>query len=491
MSRGMTKLFRYAAVLALAGAVIACGYEDPEYGKSGSVGFGQAKLALKSSAGQNVLRIGQSLTLASVGLSDHLKPNTRYGFELDNDQTILFRGDILTDMQGRVPSSTLHSDTGEFEDDVKAGDTLVVKIDDGVTEFTGKIEVKARMLAGTGWAIDEVTSPHIYSADAQGKAANSFVIGGKVKNEVAGPIYVAGDHFPPKTTVDVYVVKDRDVWKGQRLPTKGSKGYLAGPISVTTDANGKLPLTSTKWAPKGASQLGTYDLVADVDRNGVFDWSLTAKDAADGEDKVGFTVQYSRAWLKTYAGKHLVVNLAYSSSNRGKGTWRNKYSSGQVYGYVNPPVSNAQKHRKQSRGVWVLIEHQSWKDFWTNPDPKLDADPKVPGSRDLKPYLVNYGGKSGGFSVPLQPHCTNAPPRALLNAEATAKNRKGKVVKNFDVVFLATGNKYDKTAFQNPKETIYYPGVSLLDLNVSDTSAKMVNPKTIKDGTAKGFSVTN
>ena len=115
--------------------------------------------------------------------------------------------------------------------------------------------------------------------------------------------------------------------------------------------------------------LGIYDVLVDVDRNGTFDHGFSAKDGADGEGKVGFTLQYGAAWLRTklaMTSKHLLVNLAYSSSSRSGGTWSNSYSSADsIYSYVNPPVQSGGKH---GYVVKLLLKHQSWSQFWNNPD---------------------------------------------------------------------------------------------------------------------------
>lgn len=471
----MKRLALTVAVISLA----ACGGEDPNYGKqAGTYGFTQARIALRSSSEQPVLRLGQALTLQSLDFSELLQPNTKYGVRVAHKGVSVFSGDLLTNLLGKFEASTLAHDAGEFGDGFKVGDTLEVSLDDGTTTLKGKIQIEGRVFKGPGWTVDEVTTPHVYSAGADGKPVNAFVVGGRMGEEVQGPIHVKGDSFPADSMVDIYVVKDRDGWKNRAFPKQGDADYIAGPISVKTDANGNLPLTSTGFTPAGADDLGPYDIVVDTDRNGTFDWSLTVKDAADGENKVGFTVQYSQQWLQQYTSKHLVVNLAYDSKSRSSGNYRNSYGNGMVFGYVNPPVFN---HRKDyhTRGIYVMIEHQSWEKFWTNPDPKLDAG--CPGCRDLTPFTVQTGGGPGDFGVPLQPGCMNGPPVALMNAQASATNQQGQPVKSFDLVFLANR--------KNSKDLVYIPGRDLLDLNMINTTTGLVDPQAITDATAKGFKV--
>ncbi len=471
----MKRLALTFAMISLA----ACGGEDPNYGKqAGTYGFSQARIALRSSSEQPVLRLGQALTLESLELSELLSPNTKYGVRVVHKGVSVFSGDLLTNLLGQFEASTLAHDAGEFGDGFKVGDTLEVSLDDGTTTLKGTIQIEGRVFKGPGWNVDEVNTPHVYSAGANGEPVNAFVIGGRTGEEVQGPIYVKGDSFPVSSTVDIYVVKDRDSWKKRAFPKPGDDHYIAGPISVKTDAKGNLPLTSTGFTPSAAEHLHPYDIIVDTDRNGTFDWSLTVKDAADGEKKVGFTVQYSQQWLQQYTSKHLVVNLAYDSKSRSSGSYRNSYNNGMIYGYVNPPVFN---HRKDyhTRGIYVLIEHQSWKNFWTNPDPKLDAG--CPGCRDLKPFIVQTGGGAGDFGVPLQPGCMNGPPVGLLNAQANATNQQGQAVKSFDLIFLANR--------KNNNELIYIPGRDLLDLNMVNATTDLVDPTAITEATAKGFKV--
>ena len=94
---------------------------------------------------------------------------------------------------------------------------------------------------------------------------------------------------------------DADVWAGKRIPQAGDREWLAGPIVATADAQGRLAPLATGFVP-GAGEVGVYDVLADLDRNGTFDWSFALKDGADGEQKVGFTVQYSANTVPVVSG---------------------------------------------------------------------------------------------------------------------------------------------------------------------------------------------
>lgn len=470
---------RILALVSIVALAAGCGTGDTEYGRTGDhVSFTAAALSLKSSSGLDVLRVGQAMTLQSLTTSDALLANTKYRVVVASSDSTIFEGDLLTDSRGTFSTSTLAHDVGEFEDGLGDGKALDVTLDDGVTSLKGQIAISARRLLGAGWQIDEMDTPHVYAATSAGVAHNAFVVGGQDPGEVSGTVYVAGDHFPANVTMDVYVLRDRDEWKGYVFPAAGDPNLLAGPIEVTTDAEGNLAATSTGYAPQGAQDLGPFDIVVDVDRNGQFDWTMVAKDAADGENKVGFTVQYSQAWLRAQASKHIIVNLAYNSSSRQNGAYENTYSTKTVHGYVNPPVFNDRSdyHR---RGLYVLVEHKSWEQFWNNPDPSLDAG--CEGCRDLKPFLANVGGGGGDFAVPLQPGCMNGPPVAILDPAANGTNGAGVEIQSYDLVFLA--DHKDKTSL------IYRPGKDLLDLNMVSTNTQPLDPTQITDDQAQGFRV--
>jgi len=213
--------------------------------------------------------------------------------------------------------------------------------------------------------------------------------------------------------------------------------------------------------------LGIYDVLVDVDRNGTFDHGFSAKDGADGEGKVGFTLQYGAAWLRTklaMTSKHLLVNLAYSCSSRSGGTWSNSYSSADsIYSYVNPPVQSGGKH---GYVVKLLLKHQSWSQFWNNPD-SLAAGGSGAGRIAISDHVVqNTGGTP-------QQGCTNSPPVKLLNGQMAPANQR-----RFDVVFDYGNDGY------------YDIGVDFLDVVADRTDGTLVTAKdleTMSDDQIYGF----
>jgi hypothetical protein len=435
-------------------------------------------MAISTSGGeQGLLRSGRSLNIA-INKDLKLRANTNYTVVVTNlsTQTELARADLLSDMDGLIELSTVAHDVGEF-DDVGERDTLNVKVthpDSGVlAEDDVPMMPSLPKFEAHGFQIDEVQPPHLFSADSTGRPQNAFVVGGPPdEGEVAGPIYAAGKGFPTGVeTVDLYIVKDGDRWKNQPMPQPSDASFVAGPVLGKLQ-NGTLPPTSLGWVPE-TKHVGIYDILVDVDRNGTFDYSFSAKDGADGEEKVGFTVQYGAAWLRlkaAMAGKHLLVNLAYTSSSRSGGTWANSYSqSSKIYSYVNPPVQKGSRHGYVQK---LLVAHQDWSQFWNNPDKMVQGGPGGFGRIPINDHVVQGTGGTP------QQGCTNSPPVTLVNPNALPQN--GGQRRKFDVVF-----DYGKDGY-------YDLGVDFLDVVSTRTDGALLTAEDLKgipDDQIFGFEV--
>ncbi|MCC6748072.1 MAG: hypothetical protein IT371_10465 [Deltaproteobacteria bacterium] len=274
---------------------------DPGYGQGR---FGSSGLAIESSGGDDgVLRSGGALQIAT-GKDTLYRANAMHQVLVVNKDTgkEVARADLLTDTMGRLGLASVAHDLTEF-DGVKERDTLQVKIHDleaGKLVGSGEVPVlpTLHMIQGYGFQIDEVQPPHVYSAKPDGRPINAYVVGALPDNgETAAPVYAAGRGFPTGvTSVDLYLVKDQDVWKNKPIPQRGQEGWLAGPIVAKVE-NGIIKPTDLGWQPTGKN-VGPYDIIVDVDRNGKFDHSFGHKDGVDGESEVGLTIQYSGAWFR-------------------------------------------------------------------------------------------------------------------------------------------------------------------------------------------------
>jgi hypothetical protein len=448
----------------------ACG--GLEQGSFNKTKHGNSLMAISNSGGEEgLLRTGRSLNIA-IDKDLLLRPNTNYMVVVTNLSTNkeLARADLLSDMDGRIELSTVAHDVGEY-DGVQERDTLSVKVthpDSGVlVEDDVPMMPSLPKFEAHGFQIDEVQPPHIFSADSTGRPQNAFVVGGPPDpGEVAGPIYAAGKGFPTGVeAVDLYIVKDGDRWRNARMPQPGDASYVAGPVLGKLQ-DGTLTPTNLGWVPE-SKHVGIYDILVDVDRNGTFDYSFSAKDGADGEEKVGFTIQYGAAWLRlktAMTGKHLLVNLAYTSKSRSGGTWSNSYSeSAKIYSYVNPPVQKGSRHGFVQK---LLVAHQDWSKFWNNPDKMIQGGPGGFGRIPISDHVVQGTGGTP------QQGCTNSPPVTLVNPGALGQNpqaggQNGQRRK-FDVVF-----DYGKDGY-------YDIGLDFLDVVSTRTDGALLTAEDLK-----------
>jgi hypothetical protein len=88
-------------------------------------------------------------------------------------------------------------------------------------------------------------------------------------------IYVKGSGYPKEVaTYDLYFVPDDSWTDGMTIPTP------AHSTTVTTDANGDVPHTAA-WSSPPSITVGAYDIVVDVNGNGVYDKDVDALDDLD------------------------------------------------------------------------------------------------------------------------------------------------------------------------------------------------------------------
>ncbi len=302
---------RLTLVPVIAGLLFGCGADDTNFGKHG---FTSQALTLMNAEGESsILRTGTALSVRATEQDLDLMPNTVYQVVVKDIETGVEVGaaKLLSDLNGDLELTTVAHDVGEF-DDVKNEDHIGITVSKAstgevVADVSLQITPHIPDLVGRGFQVDEVQPAHVYtcapdSTVASGcKPLNSFVVGALPDpGEVGAPLYVAGEGFPASASeVDIYVVKDADKWQGKTIPKQGDPAYIAGPITATLD-RGLLRPTKLSWLPL-KKDIGPYDVLVDVDQNGFFEYLLSVKDAADGEDKVGLTIQLGAGWARAKA----------------------------------------------------------------------------------------------------------------------------------------------------------------------------------------------
>ena len=107
------------------------------------------------------------------------------------------------------------------------------------------------------------------------------------KKDTFGPsddVYVNGSGYLPSTTYDIYVVEDVATWTdGIAIPPR----VPGTATSVSSDASGNIPPTLV-WT--GPLVPGKYDIVVDVDGDGIYNADTDALDDSDIEVTAGFFI---------------------------------------------------------------------------------------------------------------------------------------------------------------------------------------------------------
>jgi hypothetical protein len=109
-------------------------------------------------------------------------------------------------------------------------------------------------------------SPTIESCNETGTQKDSFDLGETV--------YLNGSGYLPSTTYDLYVVEDVDWTDQMTIPARVPNTA----INVTSDSSGKVAPTAVWSDPQTA---GKYDIVLDVNGNGIYDAGVDAIDDND------------------------------------------------------------------------------------------------------------------------------------------------------------------------------------------------------------------
>jgi hypothetical protein len=433
-------------------AIVACGSDSPV---SASTSIFDNSVTLVNSHWRNLLRghdslrLGQALYLQTVNPA-LVSPLGRYQLRVENigRRTILTDVEIRSDSSGRFEMTPVLNDIG-LDDGIEVGDRLRITLGLGDSQSTSEILVAGRNVESNEHDQERI-DPLIQASDRAGNATNSFVVGGLIEGETGGSVFVRGSGFAADVErVDIYVVKDRDHWAGETIPRRPSEGLVKGPIKGRV-SGGRLEPTNTGFNP-GKKDIGVYDIVVDVNRDGIFDYEYDHKDGVDGEAKVGFTVQYSRAWLESLSDKHLLVNLAYDGPKRRKGAWRNVFERGQkVFVYVNPPVS------RQHHGYvykW-LVPHRDFVTFWDRPT-----------SSGCVPFAHLAFDRQ---TEKPQKGCTNSPPAFLDEAD-----------RKVDPVTKIETDRYD-IVLDYDKDGCYTPGVDILDVASIDSGSELIDPAVVR-----------
>jgi PKD repeat protein len=125
-------------------------------------------------------------------------------------------------------------------------------------------------------AVVYTTLATVESCDSTGAKKDTFY--------PAEDVYASGTGYSPSTTYVIYVVEDVTAWTdGIAIPSR----VPGTATSISSDADGNIPATIVWSAPL---VLGKYDIVVDVNGNGVYDEDTDALDDTNIEVTAGFNV---------------------------------------------------------------------------------------------------------------------------------------------------------------------------------------------------------
>lgn len=362
MSKGSK--FRFTLVLVLlAGAALALS----SCGGGGGGGGGEAVVTLTDTAGNPTSRIVPNSS-AVTSLSG-LRPYTQYDITVrDGSNAVVSYLRLTSDGSGVIPDTVLayNLGAGNYTFDVqevtrtRQGDSYV---DSRQATTSGSFTVAA----AAGDRILEIV-------DQAGQLRTSFTAGEGV--------YVQGSGLAASTEVDVYVCLDQARWNtgdplndvsGEIENTPNpfpeedvrSRALSGDAERVTTDAQGNLPQMLV-WPSAGGAGLA-FDVVVDVNRDGVFDQGDVAMDQAT----VGFMVQAA----ERQAAGDFIANISIGANGARKDVFA---VDEDVYGLVNPPTRmqlGSDRYVKK-----YVVAH---KDTWNQGDALVDVSgPNSPWEAD-------------------------------------------------------------------------------------------------------------
>jgi hypothetical protein len=154
---------------------------------------------------------------------------------------------------------------------------------------------------GNYTALSLLPSPTIESCNETGTQKDSFNLGETV--------YLNGSGYLPSTTYDLYVVEDADWTDQMTIPARVPDTA----INVTSDVSGKITPTAVWSDPQTA---GKYDVVVDVNGNGVYDAGVDAIDDNDVSVTAGFLIPEFTATLVLFLSMIMTLLAAVVNENK-------------------------------------------------------------------------------------------------------------------------------------------------------------------------------
>lgn len=211
-----------------------------------------------------------------VGI-EGLKAYERYDIEIQNsDGTIMAKYALNATGEGKLPPTAMWPEAG-----------LLPVVDDGPVDPGSDIQVGSYKIVLTGpetnvtfpFSVISKNTPTIWSSTITGEITNGYQEG--------ETIYVSGMNFVKDSKVDIYIMRDADLWNdGTYLDDDYMYVYKVEDVPIGPD--GKLHKDLIAAAiDAGHGNCANFDIIVDVDQDGV----LGPKDVVDSRNAAGYTVQ--------------------------------------------------------------------------------------------------------------------------------------------------------------------------------------------------------
>ena len=206
---------------------------------------------------------------------------------IEDSQVGLFNGTVLdaeteTPIGGAqiiVDYASLPTDpAGHFELELEAGEYTVFVEADGYQSQERQITIEPDGNTEETFLMQSVypVIPVIESSNSAGDQKDFF--------ELGETVYVSGSGYEPSTTLNVYLVQDTETWsEGMTIPTRVS----GTATQISSNGEGVIPPT-VLWS--NPQVVGKYDIVVDVNNNGVYDPEVDVLDDGDVEVTAGMVI---------------------------------------------------------------------------------------------------------------------------------------------------------------------------------------------------------
>ena len=149
--------------------------------------------------------------------------------------------------------------------------------------------------------VKTISDPTIESCNQGGGQKDTF--------EISDTIYVIGDNYPPSSTFDFYIVENVESWTNNMTIPERVPGSST---TISSNADGWIPPIAI-WS--ATDTVGNYDIIVDINGNGIYETEIDALDDNDIEVTDGFVIiPEISTWIMLLT--FIIATLAVISSGK-------------------------------------------------------------------------------------------------------------------------------------------------------------------------------